>query len=154
MTTEDPIDMLETLAAHQAAVAEILGALFGEMARAGPSPRDLAAVLSRLDVLTGRPRVDKARKAMLASVRAALRTGGKALRVAHNERGFRVGETHHRAKLSDADVALIIELREAGLTYDQIVKKFDDGVPISRTAVRKICACVTRAQIPDRWRKL
>lgn len=61
--------------------------------------------------------------------------------------GYRVGETHHRAKLSDADVETILYLRDAGLTYDQIAAKFDDGVTVSRSTVRDICRGRIRGQL-------
>ena len=39
--------------------------------------------------------------------------------------GYRIGETHHRAKLSDDDVKLIRLLRECGLNTVEIAKKFE-----------------------------
>lgn len=61
---------------------------------------------------------------------------GKLLQV--NDNGYRVGETHHRATLSDADVETILYLREAGLSYSRIAAKFDDGVKVSKSTVRDI----------------
>jgi hypothetical protein len=69
-----------------------------------------------------------------------------------NTRGYRVGESHHRAKISDADVLLILELRAAGLSYRAIAAKWDDGVTISRSTVRDICLGRIRAQYPDRFK--
>ena len=43
----------------------------------------------------------------------------KKLRVAVNEKGYRVGEAHHAAKLSDEDVELIRQLHPA-LSYRAI----------------------------------
>ncbi len=67
-----------------------------------------------------------------------------------NARGYRIGESHHRAKISDSDVQLILELRAAGLSYRAIAAKWDDGVTISRSTVRDICLGRIRAQYPDR----
>ena len=39
--------------------------------------------------------------------------------------GWRVGETHHRAKLTDHDVELIRLLREGGMKLKEIAKKFE-----------------------------
>lgn len=74
------------------------------------------------------------------------------LLVALNNCGKRIGETHHRAKLTDLDVDAILELRDAGLTYAQIAAKWDDGVAISRSTVRDICKGLTRGQIVCRFK--
>jgi hypothetical protein len=74
-------------------------------------------------------------------------------KVGVNAGGYRVGETHHRAKLSDADVELILYLREAGLSYKQIADKFDDGLVVSKSTVRAICSGRIRAQAPYTFRK-
>jgi len=69
--------------------------------------------------------------------------------VPRNDRGNVIGEAHHRAQLTDADVELILYLRfDGGLTYPQIVSKFDDGgfVP-SRETVRDICLGKRRGQL-------
>lgn len=74
--------------------------------------------------------------------------------IAVNERGARVGETHHRAKLTDADIWQILELRDAGLSYREIAEKFDD-IPggISKSTVRDIVKCRIRAQVPSGYRR-
>jgi hypothetical protein len=86
-----------------------------------------------------------------------MRTGtGKKLqlgKVGVNANGYRVGESHHRAKLSDKDIETILYLREAGLSYGQIARKFDDGVAISKSTVRDVCNGRIRAQAPVAWRK-
>lgn len=73
-------------------------------------------------------------------------------RVGVNERGRPVGETHPLAKLSDADIELIHELREAGLSYAAIAAKFDDGVTVSKSHVRHIVNGHRRGQMPVRYR--
>lgn len=74
--------------------------------------------------------------------------------VAVNRKGHAVGETHHRAKLSDADIDLILELHDAGLGYARIAAKMDH-VPggISKSHVRYVCKAVYRAQTPERWKR-
>jgi len=39
--------------------------------------------------------------------------------------GWRIGETHHNAKLTDDDVELIRLLRERGMNTVEIARKFD-----------------------------
>lgn len=74
-------------------------------------------------------------------------------RVAVNERGRRIGESHPGAKLTDEDVETILYLREQGLSYTEIAAKWDEpGKTISRSAVRKVCTGATRAQLPDRYK--
>ena len=68
-----------------------------------------------------------------------------------NDRGYAVGEYHARAKLSESDVELILWLREQGLSYGQIAKKFDDGVTVSKSQVRNICTGHRRGQVPTNW---
>jgi antitoxin component HigA of HigAB toxin-antitoxin module len=68
-----------------------------------------------------------------------------------SEFGSRVGETHHRAKLTDHDVDLIRELREDhGLTYQCLAEKFE----CSKSTIRDICRYRRRWQRPDRWKKV
>lgn len=67
-----------------------------------------------------------------------------------SESGSRVGETHHRAKLSDHDIDLIRELHEEGLSYREIAIKFCVG----KSTVRDIVKCRRRWQTPVTWRKV
>lgn len=72
-----------------------------------------------------------------------------------SEKGARVGETHPRAKLSDADVDLIRELHEAGLSYRQIVLKFDeDHLQVSKSTVRDIVKCRRRWGLVVAWKRV
>lgn len=59
---------------------------------------------------------------------------------ARNHRGYRVGQAHHRAKISDEKVKLMREDRQRGLTYGQIAAKHN--VPYWTT--RDICTYRTR----------
>ena len=65
-----------------------------------------------------------------------------------NEGGRRIGQSHHRAKLTDGDVDLVLALREQGLSYSQIARKLDH-VPggVAKSTVRDICNGRTRAQL-------
>jgi hypothetical protein len=72
-----------------------------------------------------------------------------------NEGGRRIGESHHRAKLSDADVEQISALREEGMSYGKIAAKFDDRPGgIAKSTVRDICTGRIRAQFCARIKRL
>ena len=88
---------------------------------------------------------------MKQRTRIKLQIGAR--RVAVNEKGYRIGETHHRAKLTDADIDTIMELRDAGLTYAQIAAKWDDGVTISKSTVRDVIKGRIRAQHATKYRQ-
>lgn len=45
-----------------------------------------------------------------------------------NERGMRVGQWHHRAKLTDAEVDQMLALRDTGWGYKRLAKAFDISV--------------------------
>lgn len=65
-----------------------------------------------------------------------------------NEAGRPIGQYHHKATLSDADVDVVLELRFVWrLTYPDIASKFDD-VPggVSVHTIRDICRGRRRAQ--------
>jgi len=71
--------------------------------------------------------------------------------VAVNERGRRIGETHHNALISDA---LVDEMRgrheDDGLGYRKIAREFS----VALTTVRKICTYERRAQTAERWKTI
>ena len=68
--------------------------------------------------------------------------------------GKRVGETHPRAKLSDADIDLIRELGDPDdpghLSYAVIADKFD----VSKSTIRDIIKCRRRYAVAERWIKV
>lgn len=66
----------------------------------------------------------------------------------YNDKGYRVGESHHNAKISDHDVDLILELKYQGLTVQQIAMKFE----IAESTVRDIVKGRRRAQFPTKWK--
>lgn len=64
------------------------------------------------------------------------------LHVAINENGARIGEAHPRAKFTDADVDLLFELVDQGMTSAQIAAKLE----MSLDTVKKIRCGQRRAQ--------
>lgn len=75
----------------------------------------------------------------------------KPLLVAIDDRGFRIGETHHNARLSDALVDQIRDMHEyEGLRVGEICERLG----LAKTTVVKICRYERRASLPHRWKKL
>lgn len=66
-----------------------------------------------------------------------------------NEKGLRIGEGHHRSKLSDHDVELIRQLAEEGMRYSLIAIKFE----ISKFTVGRICRFERRGQTTARFKQ-
>jgi len=67
-------------------------------------------------------------------------------KVAFSETGRRVGENHHKAKLSDAQVDQCFDLQEQGWGTRRIAKHM--GAP--RSTVCDVLSCRTRSQIAVR----
>jgi hypothetical protein len=59
-----------------------------------------------------------------------------------NERGLRIGEDHHNAKLTDAEVELLLVLRREGWGYRRLAAKFE----VARNLVVLICKGKRRNQ--------
>lgn len=75
---------------------------------------------------------------------------GRVRVVGVNERGWRIGEHHHRSKLTDQDVELIRQLRDgdpAFWTYEVLAEKFD----LSKSHIRDIVLMRKRAQFVTRF---
>lgn len=72
-----------------------------------------------------------------------------------NARGKRIGEDHPRAKLTDADITQMFELREMGLSYETIAGKFDD-IPggVSKYTVRDVLTGRRRGQLPHTTKRV
>lgn len=68
--------------------------------------------------------------------------------VALNSSNRRIGQGHPQAKLQDADVDAIFELREQGMSLREIAQKFDVG----HACVWKVLAHTRRADLPAKWR--
>lgn len=65
-----------------------------------------------------------------------------------NERGYRVGEDHPNALLTDWEVELVRRLHEEdGLSYAVLAEKFG----VSKSSVADICQYRRRGQRPARW---
>ena len=61
-----------------------------------------------------------------------------------NDSGRVIGEDHHRAKLTNAQVHQIHEMRDAGASYKEIAQ----ALVVSKTTVHDVLVCRTRAQTP------
>lgn len=69
--------------------------------------------------------------------------------VAVNDRGRLIGEHHQNAKLTDAQVDEMRDLREdQGVTYAELSKRFC----VPKSTVADICKYRRRAQTPARWK--
>lgn len=65
-----------------------------------------------------------------------------------NSLGIRVGEDHHNAKLTDAEVEIIRELRREGWSYDRLAVKFE----VSKSLIRYISQYKLRGHVATQWR--
>lgn len=67
-----------------------------------------------------------------------------------NDLGLRVGEDHVNARLTNAEVDLLLELWDEGngMSYRELADKFD----ISKSGARKICKGQTRCQRATRYK--
>lgn len=65
-----------------------------------------------------------------------------------NDQGFRVGQDHQRAKLSDRNVDQVLELFADGVQQRVIAEKME----VSLSLVKKICQRIRRVQRPVRYR--
>lgn len=71
--------------------------------------------------------------------------------VALNEDGRRIGETHHRARITDSMVEQIRDLHEYdGKTPRQIAA----SLGLTFRTVKKICDYERRVQVPHSWRRV
>ena len=70
--------------------------------------------------------------------------------VAVNEQGKRVGEDHPNARYTNAEIEMVLSLRDEGFGYKRIAKMCD--MPI-RT-VRTICNGQRRCQCPTAWKRV
>lgn len=71
--------------------------------------------------------------------------------VAVNDAGFRIGEDHQNAKLTDRDIDLIRHLHEKdGLSYGVLAEKFE----VSKGTIAKICRYERRAQYACRFKEV
>ena len=62
--------------------------------------------------------------------------------VAVNERGIRIGEDHQLARYSNAEVRMVLGLRDDGLSYGMICKIME----MPKSTVASICKATRRCQ--------
>ncbi|MDR1368119.1 MAG: hypothetical protein LBJ76_05315 [Candidatus Accumulibacter sp.] len=67
-----------------------------------------------------------------------------------NERGYRIGEDHPNAKLTDGDVERIHSLHEEGMSYEMLAEKFE----VSKSEIGMICRYERRAQTLARAKRV
>lgn len=72
--------------------------------------------------------------------RAVARRGRR--RLLYGENGYRIGETHRRAVLTDHEVELLLELHAEGKSHAWLAEKFE----IPKVSVWSICSGRTRGQ--------
>ena len=71
--------------------------------------------------------------------------------VAVNEDGYRIGQSHHNARISDYAVQCIRDAREErGLSYGKLASMFK----LSKSTIQKLCKYERRAQIPRAYKKV
>ena len=70
--------------------------------------------------------------------------------VAVNERGLRIGDSHHNARYSDREIQHILEMRDEGKSYGFISTVMD----IPKSTVACICKATRRCQIAAAWKKI
>lgn len=68
--------------------------------------------------------------------------------IAISESGYRIGEDHHNATHTDAEVELIRELHREGLSYKVLALKFET----SKSTIADYCKYRRRAQTVARWK--
>ena len=70
--------------------------------------------------------------------------------IAVNERGLRIGESHPRAVLSDLEVDVVLELRDAGWSFGRLAEHMD----VSKSCIARICWGQRRAQFAVAWTRV
>lgn len=70
------------------------------------------------------------------------------IRVAVNELGRRIGQDHHRAKLTNGEVDLMFAMHEEGWGYRKLAAKFE----VSKSLVRYIIKGRWRCQTPAKFK--
>lgn len=70
------------------------------------------------------------------------------IQLAINEAGRRIGDSHHRAKLTDHEVEQVLQLHTEGYGYRKMATMFD----VSKSTIRSIVTGRCRAQFPASWK--
>ena len=66
------------------------------------------------------------------------------MKISRNERGYRIGQSHPRARSSDHEVELVRDLRDQCWTYSSIARKLE----MSKSTVAEILEGRIRCQQP------
>lgn len=73
------------------------------------------------------------------------------VRVAVNERGYRIGSSHHNSTIPDEIVSRIRDLHEDHhIGYRRLARMFN----LKRAFIQKVCNYAIRAQTPARWKRI
>jgi DNA invertase Pin-like site-specific DNA recombinase len=67
-----------------------------------------------------------------------------------NERGCRIGDSHHRAVLTDHEVMTMRDMRDGGASYRELARSFE----VALGTAWRICACEIRAQTVAQVKRL
>ncbi len=67
-----------------------------------------------------------------------------------NDQGYRIGEDHPNAKLTDAEVELVRQLHGGGMIYADLAEKFE----VSKWSISRICRYELRNQTASKFRKI
>lgn len=70
--------------------------------------------------------------------------------VAVDDAGLRIGETHHKADLTDHEVELIRQLDEDGMPRAEIARKFETP----KSTITMICTHQRRSTTVTRWKAI
>jgi predicted DNA-binding protein (UPF0251 family) len=62
------------------------------------------------------------------------------LAIKRGANGYRIGDSHHRADLTDHEVEVMRQLREAGMKLRELAAKFD----VSKQHAAKVCTFKAR----------
>ena len=74
----------------------------------------------------------------------------KRMIVGLSDQGKRIGEGHHRAKLTDHEIDLIRELYDDGMSISEIARKFEIG----KSHCWDICHYTVRVQTASRFKEI
>ena len=66
------------------------------------------------------------------------------MKISRNDRGYRIGQSHPRARYSDHEVELVRDLRDQGWTYSSIARKLE----MPKSTVAEILEGRIRCQQP------
>lgn len=70
--------------------------------------------------------------------------------IAVNERGIRIGEDHQNARYSNAEIEMVLTLRDEGMSYGVIAAKLE----MPKSTVADICKARRRCQIAATFKRI